>query len=83
VPKRVAERYKTEPCALYDPRSGAHIVPDPSKQYADDDPMVLSAPWYFATEGEVAPERPDSVRIEAPVERATAAPGEKRNTRRK
>jgi hypothetical protein len=82
MPKRVAERFKREPCALYHPGAGGHVVPDPTQQYADDDPLVLANAWYFADEGEVVPPRPDSVPIQAPVERATAAPGEKRATRR-
>lgn len=78
---RVRERYKAEPSALYNPASGAHQVPDPAKQYADDDPMVLSAPWYFIREGEDEAPPVESVRI-ADVEQATARPGEKRATRR-
>ncbi|WP_157251113.1 hypothetical protein [Nonomuraea typhae] len=81
MPMRVRERYKAEPCALLDPKSGAHIVPDPTRQYADDDPVVLNAPWYFIAEGEQDEPAPDSVRI-AEVEQATTAPGERRTTRR-
>lgn len=85
MPLRVREKYKANPCALYDPRSGAHIVPDPTKQYADDDPLVLSSAWYFIAEGEEEPETPESVAIadvQAEIEQATAAPGEKRAVRR-
>lgn len=81
MPRRVREKYKAEPCALYHPRAGGHIVPDPTKQYADDDPLVLANQWYFVAEGEPEPPRGDSVPI-GDVERATAAPGEKRTTRR-
>lgn len=81
MPMRVRERYKAEPCALLDPASGAHIVPDPTKQYGDDEPIVLNAPWYFIREGEEEAPPAESVRI-ADVEQATAAPGEKRTTRR-
>jgi hypothetical protein len=80
---RVAERYKHNPCALLDPNSGAHIVPDPTRQYADDDPLVLNARWYFVREGEEDVVERDSVRIADVVEQATANPGEKRQTRRK
>jgi hypothetical protein len=79
---RVRERYKANPCALFDPQSGAHIVPDPTKQYDDQDPLVLNAGWYFIAEGEDDETAPESVRI-ADVEQATRAPGEKRTTRRK
>lgn len=82
MPMRVRERYKHEPCALLDPASGAHIVPDPTRQYADDDPMVLNAPWYFIAEGEAEEPQAESVRI-ADVEQATRAPGEKRRTVRR
>lgn len=38
--------------------------------YADDDPIVRAYPWAFDPAGE------------APIERATARPGEKRTVRR-
>jgi hypothetical protein len=79
---RVAERYKHEPCALLDPKSGAHIVPDPTRQYADDDPLVLNASWYFVREGEVEVTERESVPIAEVVEQATANPGEKRRVGR-
>lgn len=79
---RVAERYKHEPCALLDPASGAHIVPDPTRQYADDDPLVLNATWYFVREGEAEVTGRESVPIAEVIEQATANPGEKRATRR-
>ena len=82
MPMRVREQYKHEPCALLDPTSGAHIVPDPTKQYADDDPMVLNAPWYFEREGEKEQTERESVRIADVVEQATANPGEKRRVGR-
>lgn len=43
-----------------------------------DDPVVASHPDWF----EVAPEPKRAARPEPPVEQATAAPGEKRTTRR-
>lgn len=81
MPMRVREYYKSNPCALLDPKSGAHIVPDPSAQYADNDPLVLNAPWYFIAEGETEVTSVESVDI-AEIEQATAAPGEKRTTRK-
>jgi hypothetical protein len=86
MPKRVREKYKANPCALFDPGSGAHIVPDPTKQYGDDEPLVLSAPWYFIDEGQDEDVNPGSVAIadvRSEIEQATAAPGEKRPTRRR
>lgn len=80
MPMRVREYYKANPCALLDPASGAHIVPDPTSQYDDNDPMVKAAPWYFIAEGETEQVSQDSVAI-ADVEAATARPGEKRTTR--
>jgi len=82
MPMRVREHYKANPCALLDPKSGAHIVPDPTKQYADDDPLVLNAAWYFIAEGEDDAAAPEAVAI-ADVEQATTAPGEKRTARRR
>lgn len=75
---RVKAEYKRNPSAIYDPRSGAHIVPDPSAQYTADDPIVKANGWYFAPEGEEEAPPPVSVSI-AEVEAATRAPGEKRN----
>jgi hypothetical protein len=86
MPKRVREKYKANPCALFDPSSGAHIVPDPTKQYGDEEPLVLSAPWYFVDEGQAEDTEVASVAIadvQAEIEQATAAPSEKRPTRRR
>jgi hypothetical protein len=82
MPYRVRDKHKADPCAFYSPAAGGHIVPDPTRQYADDDPLVQAAPWYFVREGEQEPPPPDSVRVDAPIEQATANPGEKRSTRR-
>ncbi len=78
--RRVREQYKANPAAIFDPAAGAHVVPDPGRQYADDDPIVKLAPWYFIAENEIEDTtKPDSV----PIEAATAGPGEKRATRRR
>jgi len=80
MPKRVREQYKANPAAIYIPAAGGHVVPDPSLRYEDDDPIVVAAPWYFIDEGQV---EDTSVPTEVPIEAATAAPGQKRATRRR
>ncbi|HEU4751756.1 MAG TPA: hypothetical protein VFU47_01530 [Armatimonadota bacterium] len=80
---RVRDQYKTSPSAIWNPETGGHEVPDPARQYTEDEPLVKLAPWYFIAEGEQEAPAPESVRI-ADVEQATRAPGEKRaGTRRK
>lgn len=78
---RVREHYKNNPCAIYDPASGVHLVPDASRRYDADEAIVKAAPWYFIREGEDEAPPAESVRI-ADVEAATSNPGEKRTTRR-
>lgn len=78
---RVRERYKHEPNAIF--VDGLPQVPDPTKQYAADDPLVKAAPYYFIREGEVEVVDRESVAIADVVEQATRAPGEKRATRRR
>lgn len=79
---RVREEYKRNPSALWSPEAGAHIVPDPARQYTADDPMVKANPWYFIQEGQEEEPPPVSVRI-SDVEQATRAPGEKRTAPRR
>ena len=74
---RVREEYKRNPSALWSPESGAHIVPDPARQYTAEDPLVMANGWYFIAEGETEEPPPVSVNV-ADVEAATRAPGEKR-----
>jgi hypothetical protein len=78
MPYRVRDQYKASPSAIYNPATGGHDVPDPARQYADDDPLVKLAPWYFIAEGQEEAPPPESVRIADIVEQATRAPGEKR-----
>lgn len=60
------------PCAVRHPEHGEYIVPNPAETYSADDPLVRAYPWLFV----------DFADDVAPVEQATKAPGEKRNTRR-
>lgn len=79
-------RPKQPPTALLHPELGVHVVPVPSKFYDDDDPLVKEYPWAFGTEAELleaAEGGPATeLRESAPIEQATAKPGEKRATRR-
>lgn len=52
---------------------GMMIVPDPRVPYRDDDPLVVAYPWMFFSDAD----------LDGEVEQATAAPGEKRSTRRR
>ena len=76
--------------AILNPQTGLHEVPDPSRQYPADHPLVVAAPWAFGSEDDIAAaeEARDSVTavpiadVAAEIEQATASPGEKRSTRR-
>jgi hypothetical protein len=58
-------------------------VPNPAILYATDHPMVRAYPWAFASPEAVADAREaGTAAVSVPVEAATAAPGEKRSTRR-
>lgn len=60
---RVAKPGET---AVVHPESGLFVVPDPTKPYRGDDPLVREFPHLFISD-------------EDNVEAATKAPGEKRN----
>lgn len=62
--------------AAFDTADGRHIVVNSEDIYADDHPYVLARPALFedALQGRVIGERS--------VEQATAAPGEKRDTKK-
>jgi hypothetical protein len=60
--------------AVQHPETGHPVTPDPRVPYRDDDLLVLAYPWMFASDSEQA--------SEAPVEQASAAPGERRAARR-
>ncbi len=72
------------PSALRHPETDSYVVPQPGAAYDDDDVLVLAHPSAFATAAELeGSPRGDEVVVSVSVEQATAAPGEKRSTRRK
>jgi hypothetical protein len=73
--------------ALLNPETGLHESPGIDDRFAPNHPLVKAHRWAFGTDAEIAAEVAEaqavtSVRI-ADVEQATAAPGEKRATRRR
>lgn len=40
--------------AILNPRTMTYETPDPTRQYAPDDDIVLAAPWAFSSEDEIA-----------------------------
>lgn len=69
---RVRPASQGGPCAVRHPEHGEYVVPNPAQPYRDDDPLVAAYPWLFVSDEQAAG-----------VEQATAAPGEKRVTRRR
>lgn len=68
---------------LRHPDTGLASVPPADAPIDASDPLVKAYPWAFASDDEIADEQASarqvtSVRVEA----ATAAPGEKRSTKR-
>jgi hypothetical protein len=64
---------------------GAGRVVPKGSHWPADDPVVKDHPDVFSTDprwGLLYSQEPDGYRDEAPVEQATRAPGEKRQTRR-
>lgn len=68
---RVRPASQGGPCAVRHPEHGEYIVPNPAVPYRADDPLVTAYPWLF-----VSDDAPDPA--PAPVETATARPGERR-----
>lgn len=70
--------------ALLHPETGALTVPSPNQPIDASDALVKKFPWAFVSDEELAAEQADQARYvtEAPLEAATANPGEKRTTRR-
>lgn len=73
--------------ALLNPESGLHMTPKADEEFPADHPLVKAHPWAFGSDEDIRAERDaasrvTSVPIDAPVERATRAPGERRQTRR-
>lgn len=76
--------YATATVRVSDDYGGTHTIPKGSHWPADD-PVVLSHPDVFSADprwGLLYSTEPDGYRDEAPVEQATRAPGERRQTRR-
>ena len=79
--------YRVRPgmaAAVLHPESGTHVVPDPTRAYAAEDPLVTEYPWMFATDEQIAVERrtvPETV-DSVPIETSTARPGQRSNARR-
>jgi hypothetical protein len=65
-----------EPVAARHPDHGGWVTLDPSVAMRSDDPLVLAYPDSFQSDA-------DRDTADAPVEQATAAPGERRHTRRR
>ncbi|ROP36282.1 hypothetical protein [Saccharothrix texasensis] len=75
-------RVRRDPSAVVHPEHGNFVVPRPGDRYAADDPLVTAFPWLFEDQNAPEPEtNVQSVSL-APVEQATAAPGERRATRK-
>ena len=70
---------------LRHPSTGDMVTPDPRRPYRSDDPLVTAHPHAFVTDDELAREHQaaEGQAVDAPVERATRAPGERRPTRRR
>lgn len=69
--------------ALYDPAAGMHITPKIDEYFEPDHPLVKAHGWAFGTDAELAAEVEADRQVDSvPIEAATAAPGEKRATRR-
>jgi hypothetical protein len=65
------------PVAAQHPATGQFITLARGMEFDDDDPIVAAHPWAFRDEPKAGPV------TEVPIEQATAAPGEKRGTRRR
>lgn len=70
--------------ALLHPDTGALVVPSPNQPIDSSDVLVKTFPWAFISDEDLAAEQANQARYvtEAPLEQATANPGEKRNARR-
>jgi len=75
-------RVRTIPSAVVHPEHGGFVTPKPGDRYASDDPLVIEYPWLFVDQDVPDDETTESVQVGGSVEQATAAPGEKRTTRR-
>lgn len=71
------------PYVLVDVETQTSYAPKLSDYFDDTDPLVKAHRWAFATDEELAADAANPPLTEIVVETATAAPGEKRSTRRK
>ncbi len=69
--------------ALTDPETGVTVVPRAEDYYDTSDSIVKQHGWAFATDDELQEAQAAGPVESVIVEAATAAPGEKRATRRK
>lgn len=70
---------------LLHPVTGGLVTPSPDVPVEASDPLVKKFPWAFISDEELAAELEQAAQSArpAPVEEATAAPGEKRQVRRR
>jgi hypothetical protein len=67
---------------LLHPETGGLVTPSPDIPVDASDSLVKKFPWAFASDEELAEEMEQAAAAARPVEQATAAPGEKRTTRK-
>lgn len=65
-----------QPHAVIHPVHGGFVVPQPMERYRADDPLVIAYPWLFTSVADMTRQ------LESVIEQTTAAPGERRATRR-
>jgi hypothetical protein len=70
------------PVVVNDPNTDQSIIVRPNDIWDADDPFVQANPAYFAKDPDEAVINRTFRRTEATVETATAAPGERRTTKR-
>lgn len=71
------------PYAVLHPETGVHVVPPLTEYYDEKDPLVKAHRWLFATDDELDAAQTGEIVESVAVEQATAAPGERRNVRRR
>lgn len=71
-----------EPVSIYDHDAQVFVTPAVGDYWDDSDPFVKANRWAFATDEELAEIAAAPALTEVTVEAATAAPGERRATKR-